>query len=398
MGDGKSILIAHAFFDIVGGGERLALELARALSEAGYDVEFVTTAVDYDKIKRIFGYDPREKFTFHVVPSGIAKGIEGVLKGRFVRLRRLMAYKRFFKHFIDRYIEEYALVIDTQSNLPSGADISYIHFPALLDFIETSRTHRGLHWLLYDWIVNRYGEWFLKRRTGLVLTNSTWTASKIYRAYHVVPQVVYPPVNIEEFQRYCEEHGCPHNERIVVTVSRFTPEKHLERIVDLAKLLPKYQFMIIGSTYKYSDKVIKTIEEAMTRKGVDNVSLLRDAPRKDMLSIMARARYYVHPPFAEHFGISIVEAMSMGLVPFVYKDGGAWYDIVSRIPIVLGYEDIRDVARRIKDIDGYSVVLYKRLSNDARRVAQLFSYERFKKNILKHVDYVLKLKKLGGMI
>lgn len=395
---GESILIAHAFFDIVGGGERLALELARALDSAGYSVEFVTTAVDYDKIRRIFGYDPRERFSFHVVDSGVARGIEGVLRGRFVRLRRLMAYKRFFKNFIDRYIDRYALVIDTQSNLPSGADISYIHYPALLDFVEANGMHSGFHWRLYDFVVERYGEWFLKRRTGLVLTNSTWTAGKVYRAYHVVPQVVYPPVNISEFHRYCEEHGCPHDERVVVTVSRFTPEKNLEKIVDVAKRLPSYRFIIIGSTYKYSGSVIDRLRDEMRAKDVYNIELYPDAPRNEMLSIMAHARYYLHPPFPEHFGISIVEAMAMGLVPFVYMDGGAWHDIVSRMPIVLGYKDIVEVAGRIFSIDLADDQLYRRLSNEASRVAQLFSYDRFRKNILRHVEYVIKIKRMGGII
>ena len=88
----------------------------------------------------------------------------------------------------------------------------------------------------------------------------------------------------------------------------------------------------------------------------------------------------------------------MGLVPFVYMDGGAWHDIVSRMPIVLGYKDIVEVAGRIFSIDLADDQLYRRLSNEASRVAQLFSYDRFRKNILRHVEYVIKIKRMGDII
>jgi len=52
---------------------------------------------------------------------------------------------------------------------------------------------------------------------------------------------------------------------------------------------------------------------------------------------MSQASIYLHPPLAEHFGIAIAEAAAAaGLVPVVYRDGGGWTDIASRIDQGLG--------------------------------------------------------------
>ena len=36
------------------------------------------------------------------------------------------------------------------------------------------------------------------------------------------------------------------------------------------------------------------------------------------------------PSSAEHFGVAIAEAATIGLVLVVYRDGGGWTDIVSK--------------------------------------------------------------------
>jgi Glycosyltransferase len=95
---------------------------------------------------------------------------------------------------------------------------------------------------------------------------------------------------------------------------------------------------------------------------------------------MSQASIYLHPPFAEHFGIAIAEAAATGLVPVVYRDGGGWTDIVSRIDEGLGYTSVEEVAHIIKSLldDG---IRLKELSAKARKVAKSFSYEKFKERL-----------------
>ncbi|RLB81449.1 MAG: hypothetical protein DRH17_09125 [Deltaproteobacteria bacterium] len=385
------ILLAHVFFDILGGGEFLALNVARALKESGYDVTiFTCTPVNASEVKKFFNIDISD-FNIIVKRMTIVDIIKKVSRGRFSRLRRLMAYRRFFDVYMTKVGRDYDLVMETQSNIVSPADISYIHYPALVYLYEKKGS--GIHWKLYNWAVKVYAAGFEKGiMSGRVLTNSSWTAAQIYKVHHIVADVVYPPVDIEYFSKVADNDK---REKLVVTVSRFTVEKGLDKIVDVAAKLRDYTFVLMGATYEYSYKVLDAIEKKVREYKLDNVVVRTDVPRHGMLSYMRDARFYLHPEFTEHFGIAVVEAMAAGLVPLVYRDGGAWYDIVSRVDGLLGYSSINEVPKVIKYIESNGG-LYEKLRKRSVEVSKLFTYENFKKNLLEKVEYVLQVKRIAA--
>ena len=382
------VLLAHVFFDILGGGEFLALNIAKALREEGFDVTIYTcTPLDPDAIRKMFNIDVNE-FNVVVKPVRQVDVLRKFAKGRLVRLRRLMAYRRFFSEYMDLG-REYDLVMDTQSNLVSPADISYIHYPCLGGFYEGEG--RGLLWKIYDRAVKLYAGRFKHSVPGRVFTNSLWTAMHIYRIHHVVADVVYPPVDVEYFSRVSDNDK---REKMVVTVSRFTAEKGLDKIVDVASKLRDYTFVLIGTTDEYSHIVLGEIERKVGEYRLDNVVVEPDLPRSKMLEYMRDARYYLHPEFTEHFGIAVVEAMAAGLVPMVYRDGGAWHDIASRVWDLLGYRSIEEVPILVRRIDSDSE-LYDWLRKRSIEVSRMFTYEHFKRSLLEKVGYVLKVKRIA---
>jgi len=385
------ILLSHVFFDILGGGEFLALNVARALRESGYDVTiFTCTPIDADNVKKIFNIDISDyKIVVRRIP--IVDMIRKASLGRFVRLRRLMAYKKFFKDYLSEVSKDYDLTMDTQSNIVSPADITYIHFPAMVGFYE--KKGKGIHWRLYNWAVRVYAD-RVKRDmiSGRVLTNSAWTAAYIYKVHHIVADVVYPSVDIEYFSKVADNDK---REKLVVTVSRFTVEKNLDKIVDVAAKLRDYTFVIMGATYEYSYIVLDAIEKKVREYNLDNVIVKTDIPRHEMLSYMRDARFYLHPEFTEHLGIAVVEGMAAGLVPIVYRDGGAWYDIVSRVDGSLGYGNINEVPKIIKYVESNGG-LYEKLRKRSIEVSKMFTYENFKKNLLEKVEHVLWVKSIAA--
>jgi glycosyltransferase involved in cell wall biosynthesis len=64
-------------------------------------------------------------------------------------------------------------------------------------------------------------------------------------------------------------------------------------------------------------------------------------------------------------------------VPVVYRDGGGWTDIASRIDESLGYRSAEEAAHVIKSLLNDPERL-KVLSARAREVAKGFGYENFK--------------------
>jgi glycosyltransferase involved in cell wall biosynthesis len=142
--------------------------------------------------------------------------------------------------------------------------------------------------------------------------------------------------------------------------------------------VPEAEFYLVGSTSSSSGPILNLIEERA--RDLSNFHLETNVPRKRILELMSQASIYLHPPFAEHFGIAIAEAAAAGLVPVVYRDGGGWTDIVSRVDQGLGYTSVEEAAHIIRSLLNDPGRL-KEFSAKAREVAKGFSYERFKERL-----------------
>ena len=371
MGFCVRVAVFNALIGLAGGGERVAVGFARAFEELGYGVTLFTFGDRFRGVDEAFrllgGYRPGDVVVLEPPFSVRVLGVGG----RFVRFRKLMLFRRFLSLVKGMGFD---LVVDTSSNAPTAVDISYIHYPAVFGR-SPGDEGRGPHWRVYNWLVERSVRGVVGG-TRLVLANSYWTLGLFrrvwgdgYRSY-----VLHPPVDVEFF-------GCGgYKEDLVVTVSRFTPEKRIEDLVYAAKELEGYRFVFAGSTHAYSDSVIRAIRERAERLGAKNIEILVNLSREDLRDLLCRARYYVHPPYPEHFGISVVEAMAAGCIPIVYRDGGAWTDVVSMVSGRLGYLDVTQIPRIVRGIDS-NPALYKELSAISRGVSRGFSYTAFKERL-----------------
>jgi glycosyltransferase involved in cell wall biosynthesis len=374
------IALVHTFFDEAGGGERLALEMYRALRELGHEVDLYTAHVN-ERAWGVLTSGTRD------VPRPVVLGEPLVTRllrptGRLVRYRRLVAASALARR-LARQGRGHDIVVETQTNAPMPwADASYIHFPALIDYV-TLQASGGLTRRLYDWLISREVR-KVGRGGSLVMTNSSWTAEYIRRAYGDLRiEVVHPPVNVEELSSIGGER-----DKVVLTVSRISPEKGLTAIAEVARLVPEAEFYLVGSTSTYSGSVLREIWRRA--EGLRNFHLETDVPRRRIIELMSQASIYLHPPFAEHFGIAIAEAAAAGLVPVVYRDGGGWTDIASRVDPSLGYANVEEAASIIRSLMRDRERL-KVLTARAREVAKGFSYDAFKGRL----EEIIKVLKAG---
>jgi len=107
--------------------------------------------------------------------------------------------------------------------------------------------------------------------------------------------------------------------------------------------VPEAEFYLVGSTRLGSGPVLEVLKERA--EGLRNFHVGTEVPRR-IIELMLQASIYLHPPFAEPFGIAIAKAAA-GLVPVVYRDRGGWTDIASRIDEGLGYMSVEEVASTI---------------------------------------------------
>nr|NAZ31134.1 glycosyltransferase [Acidilobus sp.] len=273
---------------VVGGTERLTLDMYRALRELGHEVDLYTTRLD-ERAWQVLTSG------MNGIPRPIVLGEPPISRpfSRTVLLRKLLVVS----YLVRRLRPHYDLVIETQSSIPlRWADTTYVHFPFMYFLkLYLGRRHEFLYEKAYDYLV-ALATRALVDSTKPVMTNSSWTAKYIRGAYGSQRvYVVHPPVNVEELSSIGGDRG-----RIVLTVSRMDWGKRVIDIPKIAKLVPEAEFYLVGSTSPESGPILKILKERA--EGLRNFHLETDVPRKRIIELMSQASIYLHPPLAEHFG------------------------------------------------------------------------------------------------
>ncbi|ARM76597.1 glycosyltransferase [Acidianus manzaensis] len=338
--------VYHNSFEVLGGSERVAVSVINVLKYLGYKVKLVTLYIDKEKVR---------KWDEHFVDPD-----EIVVKSFPVKFG---LYKALYLSLNSKPGNSISTIGDI-----TFCDYSYIHFPwSLTDNLrrmgfseyDYSRGKMRIYYLPYKYT---YKLFFRKSKSRL-LANSSWTG-KILELSGYSYTVLYPPVNVEKFINIKSKERNP---KLVVSVSRISPEKNLENLFYVAKKLKDYEFILLGSSgrsKKYYEYVIKEAEN------LGNVRVISDFSDDILLKYFSEAKVYFHPKVNEHFGISVVEAIASGLVPVVHKSGGAWFDIVKEGKYGLGYSSGDEAVNAILEGSKYE--------NDFRDVSNDFSFERFR--------------------
>jgi alpha-1,2-mannosyltransferase len=339
-----SVVVTHPSLNRGGGAEKVCLTVVKVLSERGYKVRLATI----DKTNWRF---LEERFGKLFRPSEEIYLMENMpIKGKFSQ-----AFSTLFCFLPEllylRLKDEHDVIVNTYGDIvDSIADISYIN--ALPERIKYHYPQLGFSdsvvWrfvaMAYDFSLKGVDKVF---SGNILLANSRFTQSVMSKYLNRDSRVVYPPVDIEKFEWAAENAA---RENLVVTVSRFRQGKYLEFIPIIAKLAEGTKFTIIGLADQASQSTIKGLTKKIKSLGVkDQVKLLINQPFQKLVDVLASTKVFLHTQPTEAFGISIVEAMAAGCVPVVPRDGGPWFDILSREQGKYGYaySSLREAAEKI---------------------------------------------------
>ena len=120
--------------------------------------------------------------------------------------------------------------------------------------------------------------------------------------------ILGPPINTERFKPF----GIG---KIIGTVARFSNEKNLYYILDLANHMPNHKFLIIG------DGALKqTFIYKMKERGVKNIEIL--GFQKDIENYYPKFGAFILPSSMEGLPITILEALSSNIPVFATRVGG----------------------------------------------------------------------------
>lgn len=203
-------------------------------------------------------------------------------------------------------------------------NIAIIHFP-----MEKLATIKGTSNILKK-ILMKIKDRKYSSSYNLFLPNSNFTKTFLEKRWPEIPEnkikLLYPPVMQIPNKNLSKKNQ-------IFVCSRLEPDKNLESLIDAFKkslfLQENYTLVISGGSDEGSTYLPKLKKYANSK----NITILDNATFEQITKLYNESKFFWHckgygidenkePYKCEHFGITTVEAMSVGCIPIVINKAG----------------------------------------------------------------------------
>lgn len=359
----------------LGGGELVAAWMLEAL-KAEHELSVLAwEPLDLAELNRFYGTALRAEELTMIEPSRYPRTAV-VLRERIgLRAHPIQRYQMLMWE-ARRLAAGFDLIMTAfdEADL-GGPGIQYIHQPWSHHAINAVPvTARDVRRRLRPWMLLS-GYSVQRMRTNLTLTNSRWSAAEIERTLAIPAQVLYPPVPGRFRPRPWEQR-----EQAVAVVSRFVPEKQIEIAIDAIRLLradgEELRMHLIGSARHSADSpyAARLRRYAAAEPWLE---LHEDLSRSELVELLCRCRYGLHPMANEPFGIGVGEMVRAGCIPLTRRSGGA----VEIVPDDrLRFDSPAEAALRLRELAACSQ-LREEIGAQLERWAEALGEESFARKL-----------------
>lgn len=226
-------------------------------------------------------------------------------------------------------------------------------------------------------------------RIGKIICNSWFTKKIIDNEYGVESEVVYPPVDVDRIKSKRKEN-------LILFVGRFSQLKQnknqdvliraFKKLVDGG--LKDWKLILAGGIEIGVTEYLRSLEKLSEGYPIEIIK----SPNFTVLKgLYGKARIFwsasgfgedeeKNPEKVEHFGITVVESMSAGVIPVIFNAGGHKEIVKDRDNGFLweSTSQLMKITDRIIKNKG----VYSGVSKKAKDDSKLFSFAQFEKKIL----------------
>lgn len=344
--------VVHKF----GGQERYSYEIIRELDKIAGPSEFELIVPEYADNKRIPKY----------------KNIEikkvGSIKGHFWEQISFYLYLKNNKR----------IGLNTCITCPIlKPDIVTIHD---ISQIVHSEYYNNLYGKLST-IWHKLMFWSASKSSRLIFTVSEFSKSEIIKHLNIMPEKIVVTGNgwqhfnkVQEDKSFFEKQLYFEKGNYFLSASSITPQKNFKWIKQAAINNPNEVFVIVGA------KVGLTLQD----DGVDpkNLYYLGFVDDGEMKALMRNCKAFIHPAKYEGFGITPMEAMSVG-APIILSNVASLPEIYSN---TVRYIDPEDAKVDLNEV-------LKQNVSDSSKILQKYTWEKMARILYEAINKQYNLKK-----
>jgi len=357
------LLISHFFPPHKGGIETATYNIAKKLTEKGHEVIIITskvfkTQINYEKVEgfHIYQYKSINLVELRGFPQSSSLGFP--LKA-IIKLKKIISKHEIqIIHVMGRFFP--ISFISAFLNILIFKKKMYISIQGRLKFGLT-----GLIENIFDTIVTR----FIYSKLSRVICVSKPLKRRLIK-YRVPPHTLITIPNGVDIDKFTKKKSAYLNKFLedenenkkVIFVGRLDLQKGVEYLLrsipNVIANFPKVSFFILGNgrLEDYLKKLVKFLSIE------DHVIFLNMIPIEEMPGFYSSADILCLPSIHEGFPLSIVEALSIGLIIIASKTGG--------IPEVIK-EDENGYLFEPKNIKELSLKLLKALNLSHSKIVQI---------------------------
>lgn len=269
---------------------------------------------------------------------------------------------------------------------PDQPHLCYVHSPVRyawdeqFSYLAQGNLGYGPKGLLFRRMLYKLRMWDARTAHGpdLMVANSNYVRARIRRIYGRDAEVIFPPVEVEEFVCISDKDD------YYVTASFLAPYKRTDLVIQAFNEMPSRQLHVVGDGQQ-SARLRKLARSNVTFRGY--------LPRRDYIHTVAHARALVFAG-CEDFGIALAEAQAAGTPLIAFGRGGA-RDIIRPLgeataPTGVLFE--RQTVNAIKDaVSRFEANRDTISATGCRENAERFSAERFRREFAEAFDRVLEM-------
>lgn len=251
------------------------------------------------------------------------------IKGSRWRRKHYRKLLPFYPTYIEDFdLTGYDLVISSSYlwakavlSRPETLHISYIHTPIRQawvkyhEYLENENDIGRVTRPILRYVMNYLRIWDVStaNRVDYFIANSSTVRRRIESIYRREARVIHPPIKVDRYRDKHYNNPGGEGDDYYITVGRLVPYKRVDLLIEAFNRTPDRKLLIAGAGND-SDRLRAMAES-------DNITFLGFVDEEVKTELVAKAKAFLFAA-EEDFGMSPVEAMSLGTPVIGFSKGG----------------------------------------------------------------------------